>query len=198
MQCGFIIRPDYEFLTPVISEWIACIDKYARWHDGGDLPYWYNERANVSVLTGAAWRANFVALEEYQVDKFKETAPNGKSLGRNDLYLSSEEESLCIEAKVCYPNMANTAESKTCIEAAIGVASSDAKNLRGDVEEKLGAVFVVPYSENKVATNEQTNAFIAAVGGFQSPIKAWCFPSNAQKIVGKYDRYCPGVALLIG
>jgi hypothetical protein len=35
----------------------------------GDLPWWYNERASISVLAGAAWGTGGLAFEEYSEDK---------------------------------------------------------------------------------------------------------------------------------
>lgn len=52
-------------LEPVLRTWIECVRQYVAVWGGEDLPYWYNEQSNVSVLCGAAWRAGWTALEEY-------------------------------------------------------------------------------------------------------------------------------------
>lgn len=203
MISGVNIEPPYAYLTPVVQEWITCIEKYARWHDEDNLPYWYNERANVSVLAGAAWRAGWVALEEYQSEKRRKGVDSENSTGRNDLYLSTEEKGYCIEAKVCYLDIDHREEIESLITGKLQSAQVDAGKLVGLDEEieTLGLVFAMPWCRcpNK-ATEAQINAFIDGVMRLPSPVKAWCFPDNAQKIKGETDDvkyYYPGVALIM-
>jgi len=38
----------------IFKEWIGCISQIAHdWKSRGDVPWWYNERASLSVFAGA-------------------------------------------------------------------------------------------------------------------------------------------------
>jgi hypothetical protein len=90
-------------LEPVLHSWLTCTQRYIDVWDGDDLPYWYNEQANVSILAGAAWKADWTAIEEYQISKIATEASEQTTLiGRNDLYIANEQHGFCIEAKVAY------------------------------------------------------------------------------------------------
>src|SRR5690606_5499082 len=106
------------------------IHDYIRAFDD-DVPYFYNERASLSVLCGAAWRSGYLALEEYVAIKGGES---DKPNGRIDLYIGQRDgdEEICIEAKheVLPPDCKDAV-----IENLIAKAKADARNLR----EKQGA-----------------------------------------------------------
>lgn len=73
---GIHIRDnDLEVLRPVLQAWIDGTQRYVTLFQGDDLPYWYNERANVGVLSAAAWQAGMVALEEFQSLKYAIPSP---------------------------------------------------------------------------------------------------------------------------
>ncbi len=57
-------------LRPVLQASIDGTQRYVNLFQGDDLPYWYNERANVGMLSAAAWQAGMVALEEFQSLKY--------------------------------------------------------------------------------------------------------------------------------
>ena len=61
-----------------------------------DLPWWYTERANISLLAAAAWLCGGIALEEYPIEK---GFCGDNYEGRADLYLTIGEEGYAIEGK---------------------------------------------------------------------------------------------------
>lgn len=53
-----------------------------------DLPHYYNERATVSFLNAAAWKADLIAIEEYSTLKSR---GDSSYSGRCDLYLAQQD-----------------------------------------------------------------------------------------------------------
>ena len=187
----------FSYLSPVLNEWIKCVNYYVDLFNADDLPYWYNERANVGILAGAAWKAGFVALEEYQTEKISSEGECIK--GRNDIYISNADHHACIEAKVIFPDISENNCNKL-INSGLANAVSDAREVAEDAEDidKLGIVFIAPYSGNKnKASDKEVMAFIELIENHRAPIKAWCFHNNAQKPMSHDDRYYPGVAMLM-
>ena len=94
---------------------IECLLK--RWHEVVaeaaermrpylDLPYWYNEKANVGYVAQAAWQCGFAFVEENTVDRDR---GGGVYLGRADLWigdpLGHEHE---FEFKLYWPSVKST------------------------------------------------------------------------------------------
>ncbi len=184
-----------EFLRKPLEYWIKNIDNYVKIFDGDDLPYWFNERANVGVLAAAAWQADFVSLEEHQVDKISSESTSKK--GRNDLYISSEEEQLYIEAKVVFPNIANINRLKKSIDLRMDKAIADTKKLEEDLP-KATLVFIAPYSKDKkMANTDEIDNFKSLIMNHSSPVKAWAFPKMKKPPVSHDGKYYPGVALIM-
>lgn len=57
MQGMIISNPKLEFLRPVLERWFDCIDRYNAVRGDNDTPYWYDEKANLGLLSAAAWMA---------------------------------------------------------------------------------------------------------------------------------------------
>lgn len=85
----------YEWMKPVFRELWKVFDEYLQYAD--DLPWIYTERSIVGLLTAAAFRADCVALEEYQEDR-----KDDKPMGRADWWMGTKEEpmnEILVEAK---------------------------------------------------------------------------------------------------
>ena len=68
------------FLIPLIEGWGEAIDRFATWFKDDDVPYWYNERANISMLNAGAWLAGYVGIEEFAITKgWGEQKGNGRA-----------------------------------------------------------------------------------------------------------------------
>ncbi|MEK1941642.1 MAG: hypothetical protein AAAB16_14830 [Pseudomonas sp.] len=184
-------------LSPVLRSWIACVQRYIDVWDGDDLPYWYNERANISILAGAAWKADWTAIEEYQITKVAtEASQQGTSIGRNDLYVANEIYGFCIEAKVAYVDIEDLNTAKKHIVGRCSQAIFDAGRLDYD-EPRLGAVFVAPYSVGVEASEEQIRLFQESILTCDSQALAWLTPTNAMKTASHDNKYYPMVALML-
>lgn len=189
--------PTLEPLEPVLHSWITCTQRYINVWDGDDLPYWYNEQANVSILAGAAWKADWSAIEEYQISKIATEANERTSLiGRNDLYIADDNNGFCIEAKVAYVPIDNLAYARDRIMDKCKLATVDAGRLDYS-EPKLGAVFIAPYSLDRPASSEQIQAFQIMLQALPNDALAWICPDNAQKTPSHDDKRYPMVALLL-
>jgi len=192
-----ITCPALQPLEPVLKSWIACTQRYIDVWDGDDLPYWYNEQANVSILAGAAWKADWTAIEEYQISKIAtEASEQAASIGRNDLYIANEQVGFCIEAKVAYVDINGQEKAKNHIAARRDQAKGDAE--RVDYHDpRLGAVFVAPYSLGAEASDEQIEVFQQELLKLDFQALAWVTPTRAQKTRSHDNRYYPMVALLL-
>lgn len=184
-------------LEPVLQSWATCTQQYIDVCNGGDLPYWYNEQANVSILAGAAWKADWTAIEEYQISKVATEADERSTLiGRNDLYIANHDHEFCIEAKVAYANINFLERAEKHIKAKCAEATLDASRLDYKAP-RLGAVFVAPYSTDIVATDAQIQSFQAMLLKFGAQALAWVKPDKAQVTMSHDKRFYPMVALLL-
>jgi hypothetical protein len=68
---GYVIknRKGLKHWEPLLEEWLLCIERYCRIWKGGDAPYIHKERANIGLLSAAAWRCGWIALEEFRHEK---------------------------------------------------------------------------------------------------------------------------------
>jgi hypothetical protein len=159
---------DLRGLRPLLEQWTQLIPEYCAAFKCSDNPWWYGERANLSVLAGAAWRLQngWHALEEYPADKRRtnggkkgvepvvpedgvEKTKKKSPRGRCDLYVSHRTTGFVIEAKQAWQNL-SSATRKDRFAAAMTLARRDAGNLHADeADHRIGAVFVVPFIPTK-------------------------------------------------
>ncbi len=190
----------------LFEEWILAIERYCRISDG-DAPYWYNERANISVLAGAAWRSGWIALEEFQMtkvdidDETNEVIVNDdfvKRLGRADLYISSGSSNEYIEAKFRWLSL----DSKDLIgniSRTHEKAQKDALKAKGMGDTThIAVTFVAFYAKEKKLEiiDELISNAVEQFGDIDSHAFAWCFPEvmrDSTHDVSKNTR--PGVAI---
>lgn len=192
----------------IAEEWILAIERFSR-ITNGDASYWYNERANVGVLSAAAWRCGLVALEEFQHEKVDVSASgetDEQALktwnGRCDLWICGDKKSELVEAKFHWINMLSKQISELAANY-LDIAVCDAVNTRGtDDIDAIGVAFLPVYvKENKINDSmtlediiEQT---IEAVQKIDADLVAWCFPKRLRKHVGEqYGNYLPGIIML--
>jgi hypothetical protein len=192
-----ISSPTLQAIKPVLNSWITCTQRYIDVWEGSDLPYWYNEQANVSILAGAAWKADWTAIEEYQIIKIATEADDKTSvIGRNDLYIADDKNGFCIEAKVAYVPIDNLTAARDWILGKCKLATFEARRLDYD-EPKVGAVFIAPYSLANPASPEQIEAFQTMLLALPNDALAWVCPTDAQKTPSHDNKRYPMVALLM-
>ena len=137
-------------LRPLLASWAEVVLDYCRADGYTDNPWWYNERASLSTLAGAAWRLpGWSALEEFSTTKRGQLSGNdraGKATkrGRCDLYVSHRSTSFAFEAKQAWRSIGKQRECD--IRDILKLAKDDAGNLTADqADHRLGAVFISLY-----------------------------------------------------
>lgn len=195
-----------EPLRPVLQAWIDNVIQYVELFDGHDLPYWYNERANVGVLSAAAWKAGFVSLEEFQSNKFAiASAPADTSCssakesprtkkGRCDLYIADANKEFFIEAKVSYPSIHNLAK---CFDAGMAKIAKDKRNVGDKDSYHLSALFCAPYAADVQAPETTIAQHLALAQAHPVDAHAWVQPKQAQATPSHNGCFYPLVSLFI-
>lgn len=187
-----------EFFTPILTEWFQILDKYPTGTDEPDTLFWYNERAILSTLAGAAWRCGCYALEEYSSTKKKD----GKTKkGRTDLWLQCDDTEYTIEAKQEYVSISDqTARISQIISEVLEAARRDAGQSKEDQIQALGILFVAPYFpiSSKNEADNLVKYFINQLNLVQECDLLAYFFSDEKHLVEEEDEknYYPGIALL--
>jgi hypothetical protein len=194
-------RPGARILRPVLQEWISCTEKYA-WFTG-DLSYSHTERANVGMLGAAAWKAGWLALEEYSGPK----AAKGlhEKTGRVDLFLMDQKgSSIVVEAKCEWWNASNDSR-REALGNRLREALEDVRKNRDDVggrKRLFGAVFAVmrvPVRQQKqLSWQQHISLFHADIRSVGADAVAICFPPFGRRLTSQpWAASWPGVALLL-
>lgn len=182
-----------DWLKPVLRRWGRLIDGYCAAHPR-DVPYFYNERANVGVLAAAAWGGGGGSLEEYPCKR----DGNGEGVrGRTDLYIYDKDNSATIEAKQVWW----TPRSRVAaISAPLREAHAQAVTTR-EADVRVAAVFatlMLPADADVSSERER----IRAVGKMHEAgmhLIAWAFPSDKREYRSNNDSgvecLWPGVVL---
>ena len=144
-----IHREDPE-LEILLSAWIKAVERYTNANDR-DNPWWYNERASLSVLAGAAWTLkNWHALEEFSTQKRLRTLDSGVDSGslrhgRCDLYVQSPETSYAIEAKQANQSIGARSDGYSYVGRAFKKAWEDSGDLASwEADRRFAVTFIVP------------------------------------------------------
>ena len=49
-------------LNGILNIWPDILDKYIKYNESQDNPWWYNERSTLSTLAAAGWACNGIAI----------------------------------------------------------------------------------------------------------------------------------------
>ena len=194
-------------LQPVLLNWIQLLEDYAD-ASQGDAAYWWNERASVSTLAGAAWRtAGWIALEEYRT--YKATSKTTNKTGRCDLWLAQKgliEEAIEIEAKQGWQsfaadiNLLSKVNDKLWYDAIADATALD------DASHRTAALFLVPDFKETPTKSMQNHAIDRVINfAIRSDIAAdvviWGFPNSNKEAVSSRvtvsDKHYPGAFLIL-
>ncbi|MBT0664510.1 hypothetical protein KI809_09380 [Geobacter pelophilus] len=197
--------------SALLEEWILSIERFSRIAKG-DVPYWYNERANVGVLAAAAWRCGRIALEEFQHEKAIDVSSDkesdrttGKSKnGRCDLWICDDRSEEIIEAKFKWLNMCSEKMddfAKSCLDAAVDDAIKTYKARNDNTTKAVGVSFLPVYAKaDKIGDIEALDEIITKTikSACKAPadLVAWSFPNRLRKYISESSNYLPGVILL--
>ena len=203
---GFVIngksRGKLKHWSGLLHEWSSNIERYMK-YTNGDIPYWYKERANVSILAGAAWRSGFIALQEFEADKQISVDETTISelyswKGRCDLYIgSSTNQHDLIEAKYKWLSLKSDDFNKYATNL-VNKALADAKASQcgGDISA-VGVAFIPVYLHAKYMENidDIIKNTIAQIKEMELDAYAWCFPNTMRQRILDNNYLNPGIFL---
>jgi|WetSurMetagenome_2_1015567.scaffolds.fasta_scaffold24064_4 hypothetical protein len=201
---GFFCKPGLP-LSPILKEWIWLNTEITKkWLMVKDVPWWYNERALLSIFAGAVWNKNSIAFEEYVSEKWeisKRTSKFKKHYrGRIDLYFEIDESKFIVEAKRCWSGASvlnkNTNEK---LLTKLGKAISDINKVKPYGERRLAILFVNPYFRKSCFNeiNLKIKEWLKLFYQINCDASAWTFPSIVRNLKGDDGFYHPGTALMI-
>jgi hypothetical protein len=183
----------------VFEQWMKINTRLANeWAEFNDAPWWYNERASLSLLAGAVWVCGGTAFEEYAADK-KNLAQRLRYKGRSDIYFVLGDKHFVAEAKWHWSGATRSGRrTAETIRSKLRSATNDVrKQPRVEGQTPLGILFVTPYikrSENK-RVDELIEGWLEELKCVRCSRLAWVFPKSARLLGLK--SICPGVAVLI-
>jgi len=186
-------------LHDVLNAWILANLRTVRaWKTAKDVPWWYNERASLSLLAGAVWQSGGVAFEEYSEDKRGIDHRKLTYRGRNDLYFKFRQREFICEAKQAWCGATRIRDrSSTRIEGRLDDACADIRKVSPRGQRRLGILFAVPYIARSERANIDTviERWVDALARLDCCC-AWVFPKSTRQVFHKPYVY-PGVAVLL-
>ncbi|RON82241.1 hypothetical protein [Pseudomonas fluorescens] len=188
MQGMIISNPRLEFLRPVLERWFDCIDRYNAVRGDSDTPYWHDEKANLGLLSAAAWMAELVTLNETATRKQNE---EGERNARADLFLAGAEDRAFIQATQRWPRVTNLNLTQALLDI-----TNDAKRISYASDLKLGCLFVAPQKAQQSASPEELQDMVDDLQKEHTCAVAWYFPYAYRKLRSEAGNYHPGIAVL--
>lgn len=189
MQGMIISNPRLEFLRPLLERWFDCIDRYNAVRGDNDTPYWYDEKANLGLLSAAAWMAEMVTLQNTQTRKQIE---DGERNARADLLIASSEARAYLQATQRWPRV-----NGLNLTQALSEITSDARRISYSSDLKLGCLFVAPQKAQHGATPEELQDMVDDLQKENTCAVAWYFPYAYRKLHNEAGNYHPGIAVLL-
>lgn len=206
-------------LSPLLTSWTETTIDFCKRRDFEDNCWWYNERASLSVLAGAAWRLKgWAALEEFSTTKRgvipdNEIDPGRIVRGRCDLHLSHGSSDYAVEAKQAWQPIGRRARADR-LSLGMRKAWNDAGNLTHDEgDHRLAVTFVAPYvpvSEvgkrrarggamvDEVAVREAVESWLSRLDLSRMDAYAYAFPRVTGGFVNERQTYLfPGSLLCV-
>src|SRR5579883_2670135 len=145
-----IHEPRLRGLRPVLKRWIALNKEVASAWQGSDVPWWYSERACLSIFAGAVWRGGHIVLEEYSTDKKSSRGRRRLYAGRNDIYFRVGSTDYIGEAKAKWFGGSNIQrEGIKKIAECLNWACADIRKCPPNGQRRVGIAFIQPYFRKK-------------------------------------------------
>ncbi len=189
MQGMIISNPRLEFLRPMLERWFDCIDRYNAIRGDNDTPYWHDEKANLGLLSAAAWMAELVTLCDTPTRKQNE---EGERNARADLFIAGAEDRAYLQATQRWPRVNNLNLTQALLDI-----TSDAKRISFASDLKLGCLFVAPQKAQHSASPEELQDMVDDLQKEHCCAVAWYFPYAYRKLRSEAGNYHPGVAVLL-
>ena len=206
-------------LKTLLEQWTAMVERYAAIHKYVDNCWWYNERATLSSLAGAAWSMeNWVALEEFSTRKRHKVKADGMESGdlrpgRCDLYVTNRKVCFGFEAKQAWQRVGPLSNPTRNVHKGLQAAWEDSGHLAKDTDHRFAATFIVPSLPLNAVIDELgnvdpeqvmalLNTWLEGQRGFVRPggketSYAYTFPHLGHEGFISGPRYYPGVVLVL-
>lgn len=188
MQGMIISNPKLEFLRPMLERWFDCIDRYNAVRGDSETPYWFDEKANLGLLSAAAWMAEMISLEHSPSKKQQE---DGARNARTDLYLATRNERAYIQTTQRWPRVNSLHLTQPLLDIA-----SDARKISYPSDLRLGCLFVAPQKAQHSASPEELQDMLDELQKEHCCAVAWYFPYAYRKLHNESGHYHPGIAVL--
>ncbi|MFJ7145573.1 hypothetical protein [Pseudomonas protegens] len=188
MQGMIISNPKLEFLRPMLERWFDCIDRYNAVRGDNETPYWFDEKANLGLLSAAAWMAEMISLEHSPSKKQQE---EGARNARTELYLATKDERAYIQTTQRWPRVNSLHLTQPLLDIA-----SDAKKISYPSDLRLGCLFVAPQKAQHSASPEELQDMLDELQKEHCCAVAWYFPYAYRKLHNESGHYHPGIAVL--
>ena len=175
----------------LLDGWIEATTKYCDAMEGREAPFFFNERANISMLAAACWLKGGIALEEYSAPKFAEERDSN---GRCDLYVFLAGENIEIEAKSVKRRLpVNAASLALHLRTKLDEAIEDAKKLppQKSFRRAACAFYALRVEASRYASREQLEEkFAGELSRYKEGLMAleqcsavaWCVPRSIGRL----------------
>lgn len=193
--------PHIKCLKIVLNKWISLNKRiFTAWRPEGDVPWWYNERASLSTLSGAVWLSGGIAFEEY-CDSKRYISSRSKRLsksyaGRVDFYYEINGHEFKGETKFCWFRVPNQIGS---VNKHLNMAKQDIRKSHPDGQRRLAIVFVIPsvLKKHKHKLKDKINDIMEKIKELDGDAFGWVFPDIENSIVYNKKRIYPGAIIII-
>ncbi len=173
-------------IQPIFQKWQLINNRItSEWVKNADVPWWYNERASLSLFAGAVWLSGGYVFEEFAVNReIVNKKKHFYNRGRCDIEFSISGNYYFGEAKQCWPTFGRTKEYSIrevivkTLKAQVEVSQVKEKGYEG-----IGIIFIsprIPYI-NKENTGLLMEQFITELIELRKISLAWIFPKMAQE-----------------
>jgi hypothetical protein len=191
----------------MLREWIRANAAYVEQCEDSDAPWWFNERAALSVVAAAAWLAGGIALEEYTAPKHRTGAKLGSSGERTrcDLFVSFKKDvrvggnhNFICEAKIIWPKLDSPKLAQRIHQGIDTVRRDTQRTLNDGYSRRLGILLISPWMTRggKDDWREYALRFVEVLKSLDGVAVAWFFAKQPLLWRGRGEYY-PGSALVI-
>jgi len=190
--------PDLRLFAKTLESWIETTTRIARAWQPDDIPWWYNERALVSILAGAVWLAGGIAFEEFSTER-RVPGKRTRYSGRQDLFIQIGKNGFHAEGKVVWSAAsAPHAQPSVTIGKALNQACEEIRRTPTYGERRLGIVFARPHVRWKYqeSIDSHIERWLEKARQVGYSCCAWVFPAETRTF-GNDRHIFPGVATFI-
>jgi hypothetical protein len=192
--------PELRLFARTLESWIETTTRIAKAWQPDDIPWWYNERALLSIFAGAVWLAGGIAFEEFRTEK-RVPGKRTRALhpGRQDLYIQIRKNGFLAESKILWSAAsAPNAQPSVTIDKALDQACKEVRRTPSYGERRLGIVFARPYVrwKHQESIDSHIERWLEKARQVGYACCAWVFPAES-RVFGNELHILPGMAVFI-